>query len=103
MTANSVMPQSRNREAWQKRITSSDLPATARLIALAISLYTDASGGQGVWLSSSDVARLVGIRALTTVNSHVRTLTTDGWLRREDGAWFLAFPGELALGTAAAR
>lgn len=92
----------RDRLAWQKGICSSNLPATARLAALAISLYSDPTGGQGVWLTSSDIAQATGIRAVTTVNTYLKMLKVNGWLRREDGAWFLTWPGELPLAAAAA-
>ncbi len=84
----------RNRAAWQKAVCGSDLPASARLVALALSVYSDPSGGQGVWFSSSDLARVTGIRALTTVNRYVRMLTETGYLHKSDGAWFLTWPGE---------
>lgn len=80
------------RGAWQKEIIRSDLPATARLVALAVSLYTDEAGGQGMWLSATDIARITGLRSLNTVNVYMRKLRDAGWLIREDGALFLAWP-----------
>jgi hypothetical protein len=95
-------PPARDRHAWQREICNSGLPAVCRLAGLAISVYTNDAATQGVWLSSSDLANLTGVKTLTTVNTHVRTLVGLGWLHRHDGAWFLSWPGELPLAAAAA-
>lgn len=85
----------RNRAAWQKKICASSLPASARLVALALSVYSDPTGGQGVWFSATDTATVTGIRTLTTVNHYVRMLADAGYLHRSsDGAWYLTWPGE---------
>jgi hypothetical protein len=91
------------REQWQKLICASDLPASARLVALSLSLYTDQSGAQGVWHSSSDIARITGLRSLNTVNIYLRKLQAAGWLYRENSAYFLAWPGQEALDLEAAE
>jgi hypothetical protein len=92
----------RDRHAWQKAVCNSTLPGTSRLVALAVSVYTDATGAQGVWLTSTDITFLAGLKAVTTVNEHLQRLKRDGWLYRADGAWFLGWPGELTLAAAAA-
>ena len=90
-----------DRHAWQQEICNSGLPGTARLVGLALSVYTDDSGAQGVWLTSTDIADLTGLKALTTVNTHLQRLKREGWLYRSDGAWFLGWPGELPMVPAA--
>jgi hypothetical protein len=87
----------RNRHVWQRDICASHLPASARLVALAVSVYTDEAGAQGVWLTGTDIGHLTGLKALTTVNIHLQRLKRDGWLYRSDGAWFLGWPGELPM------
>jgi hypothetical protein len=85
-----------DRAAWQKKVCASELPPSARLVALALSVYSDDSGAQGVWFSATDTAKVTGIRTLTTVNHYVRMLA-DAWYlhRSDDGAWYLTWPGEL--------
>jgi hypothetical protein len=87
----------RDRQAWQRAVCNSALPGPCRLMAHTVAVYSDASGGQGAWLSSSDLARATGLKSLSTVNTYLRRLTEEGWLRKFDGAWFLAWPGELDL------
>jgi hypothetical protein len=84
----------RNRAAWQHRICNSGLPPSARLVALALSVYSDPTGGQGVWFSGSELATVTGIRTLTTVSHYCRMLVDAGYLRKLDGAWYLTWPGE---------
>ncbi len=81
-----------DRAAWQRAICASALPASARLVALALSIYSDPSGSQGVWFSASDMARVTGISTLTTVNRYARMLIEAGYLQKNDGAWFLMLP-----------
>jgi DNA-binding IclR family transcriptional regulator len=92
----------RDRLTWQRAVCASGLPAVARLAALAVSLYSNDAGTQGMWLTSSDIANLTGLKALTTVNTHLQRLMRDGWLYKADGAWWLGWPGELPMATAAA-
>ena len=99
--AGAAVMAGRDRTAWQRAICASGLPAVARLAALAVSLYTGEAGTQGVWLTSTDIAGLTGLKSLSTVNTHLQRLKRDGWLYRADGAWFLGWPGELP-GTGAA-
>lgn len=83
-----------DRVAWQRAVCGSALPASARLVALALSAYTDDSGERGVWFSASDMASATGIATLTTVNRYARMAADAGYLRKLDGAWYLAWPGE---------
>ncbi len=93
----------RDRDAWQRAVCGSALPASSRLVAHTIAVYAGPGGMQGVWLSSSDIARATGLKSLSTVNLYLRRLMDEGWLRKYDGAWFLGWPGELpAAGAAAA-
>lgn len=93
----------RTREDWQKAICLSALPAPTKAVAHAIAPWTgDESGQQGVWLASSDLAKYTGLKSLSTVNTHLRRLAEAGWLRRNDWAWYLTWPGEMDFTTPAA-
>lgn len=85
----------RNRQAWQQAICASGLPASSRLVAHTVAVGAGQSGQQGIWLSSTDIANMSGLKSLQTVNVYLRKLIELGWLRKIDGAWFLTWPGEL--------
>lgn len=85
----------RDRQAWQEAICKSGMPASSRLVAHTVAVGAGQSGLQGIWLSSSDIAQMTGLKSLQTVNVYLRRLMEEGWLRRIDGAWFLTWPGEL--------
>jgi len=83
------------REEWQRLIMASNLPPAARLVALALSVFTDDTAGQGVWFTAQDFGRVTGIESLTVIRHALNLLRDEHWITAggKTAEKFLAWPG----------
>lgn len=65
-------------ESWRRAIASSDLSATTKLVALALSLHMDARGGS-CFPSIETLARDCSL-SYDSTRRHLRKLRVAGWL-----------------------
>lgn len=83
----------RSRAAWQRHmIAETGLAPTAVLVALVIAVYVDETGGQGVYMTAEELARLCHVQSVAVIRHHLWRLQELAWIKSDQNVRYLDWP-----------